>query len=334
MAVSTAGKSPAFAKHIRKRLEDQFGPEYGELLDLMGAIRTRLLAEAHEPEAHKPLFEQLIAENLLDLVKKKIRNHIDRLLEKVLGSRLPIRPADAFQPTARGVIWSLFSSLRPSFTCSAVPAISAIFFSRNRPSADSRWPDDGWICPAHDFTGGLRHSGGQFPGQQPPRDPVGHRLGHRRRVSGLFRSNKSQNTGFYAAPLVSLTMIAAYQMPKPVAENPQLFKSWWLAAHIITIFLGNAAFALACGLGMLYLLQENAIKRKTRGFFFSRLPSLDLLDTTGYACIVVGFTMISIGLITGVVYAKAVWGRFWSWDPKEVWSVITWLFTRPCFTSG
>jgi precorrin-2 dehydrogenase/sirohydrochlorin ferrochelatase len=85
MAVSTAGKSPAFAKHIRKRLEDQFGPEYGELLDLMGAIRTRLLAEAHEPEAHKPLFEQLIEENLLDLVKEKNTEHIDRLLEKVLG---------------------------------------------------------------------------------------------------------------------------------------------------------------------------------------------------------------------------------------------------------
>jgi cytochrome c-type biogenesis protein CcsB len=141
----------------------------------------------------------------------------------------------------------------------------------------------------------------------------------------LFFKYNLKILGIYAAPLITLTMVTAYQMPKPVAENPQLFKSWWLAAHIITIFLGNAAFALACGLGMLYLLQEHAIKRKTRGFFFSRLPSLDLLDTTGYACIVVGFSMISIGLITGVVYAKAVWGRFWAWDPKEVWSVITWL---------
>jgi cytochrome c-type biogenesis protein CcsB len=132
--------------------------------------------------------------------------------------------------------------------------------------------------------------------------------------------------GVVAAPLITVTLIAAYQMPKPVAENPQLFKSWWLVTHIVTIFLGNAAFALACGLGILYLLQENAIKKKTRGFFFSRLPSLDLLDTTGYACIVVGFSMVTIGLITGVVYAKAIWGRFWSWDPKEVWSAITWLF--------
>jgi cytochrome c-type biogenesis protein CcsB len=132
--------------------------------------------------------------------------------------------------------------------------------------------------------------------------------------------------GIFAAPLITLIMIAAYGMPQPIAQNPQLFKSWWLAAHIVTIFVGNAAFALACGLGILYLLQEHAIKKKTRGFFFSRLPSLELLDTTGYACIVVGFSMITIGLITGVVYAKAVWGRFWSWDPKEVWSAVTWLF--------
>ena len=69
LAISTAGKSPAFAKHMRQRLEAQFGPEYGRLLDLMGAIRRKLLAEAHEPEAHKPLFERLIAGDLLELVK-------------------------------------------------------------------------------------------------------------------------------------------------------------------------------------------------------------------------------------------------------------------------
>jgi cytochrome c-type biogenesis protein CcsB len=77
---------------------------------------------------------------------------------------------------------------------------------------------------------------------------------------------------------------------------------------------------------VLYLIQENAIKAKKRRFFFKRLPSLELLDITGYACIVVGFTLLTIGLITGFVYAKSIWGRFWSWDPKEVWSGITWIF--------
>lgn len=85
MAISTAGKSPAFAKHIRKQLEALFGPEYGTLLDLMGAIRARLLADAHEPEAHKPLFEQLIAGDLLAMVKDKKMAQIDDLLQRVLG---------------------------------------------------------------------------------------------------------------------------------------------------------------------------------------------------------------------------------------------------------
>jgi precorrin-2 dehydrogenase / sirohydrochlorin ferrochelatase len=85
MAISTAGKSPAFAKHIRRQLEHQFGPEYGSLLELMGAIRTRLLAQAHEPETHKPLCEQLIAADLLTLVKERKIARIDRLLEEVLG---------------------------------------------------------------------------------------------------------------------------------------------------------------------------------------------------------------------------------------------------------
>lgn len=85
IAISTAGKSPAFAKHIRQRLETQFGPEYGILLDLMGAIRNKLLAEAHEPEAHKPLFEHLIDGGLLELVKNQNIARIDLLLRKVLG---------------------------------------------------------------------------------------------------------------------------------------------------------------------------------------------------------------------------------------------------------
>lgn len=85
LTISTAGKSPAFAKHMRRQLENQFGPEYGKLLDLMGAVRKKLLAEAHEPEVHKPLFEQLIAGNLLNLVKEGQIDRIDRLLESVLG---------------------------------------------------------------------------------------------------------------------------------------------------------------------------------------------------------------------------------------------------------
>jgi len=132
--------------------------------------------------------------------------------------------------------------------------------------------------------------------------------------------------GLYAAPFIALIMVIVSQLPDEPAKTTQLFKSVWLVAHVTAIFMGEAAFALACGVGILYLVQENSIKTKKLRFFFKRLPSLDLLDSTGYGCIVVGFTLLTIGLITGLVYAKSVWGRFWSWDPKEVWSGISWLF--------
>jgi len=132
--------------------------------------------------------------------------------------------------------------------------------------------------------------------------------------------------GIIAAPLVTLIMIVTTLLTNEPSQTASIFKNFWLIAHVVVIFIGEASFALACGLGVLYLIQENSIKTKKHRFFFKRLPSLDLLDSTGYVCIVVGFTMLTIGLITGFVYAKSIWGRFWSWDPKEVWSGITWLF--------
>jgi precorrin-2 dehydrogenase/sirohydrochlorin ferrochelatase len=85
LSVSTSGASPAFAKHLKRQLEAQFGPEYGRFLALMRAIRNRLLAEQHAPEAHKPLFERLISENLLDAVRDGDLERADALLHRVLG---------------------------------------------------------------------------------------------------------------------------------------------------------------------------------------------------------------------------------------------------------
>ncbi|MCJ7774072.1 MAG: cytochrome c biogenesis protein CcsA, partial [Desulfobacterales bacterium] len=78
--------------------------------------------------------------------------------------------------------------------------------------------------------------------------------------------------------------------------------------------------------GILYLLQEWDIKNKKQGFFFKRLPSLDMLDRTGYACIIFGFISLTLGLVGGLVYSKTTYGRFWGWDTaKEIWSGVTWL---------
>jgi precorrin-2 dehydrogenase/sirohydrochlorin ferrochelatase len=85
ITISTSGQSPAMAKKLRKTLENQFGKEYGMLLRLMGAIRQKLLQQTHEPEAHKPLFEQLINSDLIGMIQKGESDKIDSLLLEVLG---------------------------------------------------------------------------------------------------------------------------------------------------------------------------------------------------------------------------------------------------------
>jgi precorrin-2 dehydrogenase/sirohydrochlorin ferrochelatase len=86
IAISTSGKSPAFAKKLRKDLEKTFGDEYAQLLTLMGEIRKKLLAEEHAPEAHKPIFEKLISHNLPEMIKNNEKERINQILFDVLGS--------------------------------------------------------------------------------------------------------------------------------------------------------------------------------------------------------------------------------------------------------
>lgn len=132
--------------------------------------------------------------------------------------------------------------------------------------------------------------------------------------------------GIYVAPLAIFILLAATQFPRETSPPDNLLINLWLIVHIGTVLAGDAAFVLAAGVGALYLIQERTIKNKRHGFFFKRLPSLELLDSTGHACILGGFTLLTIGLITGMILARIVWGRFWGWDPKETWSAITWLF--------
>jgi len=85
IAISTSGKSPAFAKKMRQDLEKEFGEEYDEFLQLMGAIRKKALSEKHEPEAHKHLFEQLINRGLIDMIRNHDEEKINSLLFEIFG---------------------------------------------------------------------------------------------------------------------------------------------------------------------------------------------------------------------------------------------------------
>ncbi|HAX99239.1 MAG TPA: c-type cytochrome biogenesis protein CcsB [Candidatus Atribacteria bacterium] len=132
--------------------------------------------------------------------------------------------------------------------------------------------------------------------------------------------------GSFVTPLacVFLSSSATIFSQCPIPIPPSL-RSIWLPIHTSLSFLGEAFFALAfCG-GLMYLIQENQIKNKKWSQFLHRLPSLQTLDDLNYLCLCFGFPFLTLGIITGSIWAEYTWGSYWNWDPKETWSLVTWL---------
>lgn len=132
--------------------------------------------------------------------------------------------------------------------------------------------------------------------------------------------------GSFIAPLAAVLIIISSVMPGVDVTVRPMLKSVWLTAHVVTIFIGDGIFAVTFMAAIMYLIQERQIKTKNRGSFFSRLPSLETLDSINHYSLIYGFPFLTFGMISGAVYAQNALGSYWRWDPKEVWSLITWLF--------
>lgn len=132
--------------------------------------------------------------------------------------------------------------------------------------------------------------------------------------------------GAFVSPVVTFFMIGSAAIishhPLPL---PPVLRSSWLPIHTTLSFIGEAVFALAFCIAIMYLIQEHLIKTKKINKFFHRLPSLQALDHLNYFCLSIGFPFLTLGIITGSLWASFAWGSYWSWDPKETWSLITWL---------
>ncbi|MDA8141224.1 MAG: c-type cytochrome biogenesis protein CcsB [Desulfobacteraceae bacterium] len=139
------------------------------------------------------------------------------------------------------------------------------------------------------------------------------------------RRYKTRTLGAIAAPLACLALAYASLEPSSAIEPliPAL-KSNWLIAHVITCFLGYAAFAVAFAVSILYLVKSKE-ELKAEGGGLIHIPPSELLDELTHQLVMFGFLFLTVGIITGAVWAKQAWTRYWSWDPKETWSLITWL---------
>lgn len=129
----------------------------------------------------------------------------------------------------------------------------------------------------------------------------------------------------FIMPIVFVLMFSSAIFPREIKVLSPVLQSYWFGIHVILAFLGDAAFAMACGIGIMYLLQERHVKSKRLTPLFMKLPSLQTLDEINYHLITLGFPLLTLAMITGVIWANSAWGSYWRWDPKEVWSLITWL---------
>jgi len=116
-----------------------------------------------------------------------------------------------------------------------------------------------------------------------------------------------------------------------VISNPSLrpmnvaLISFWLYVHIFFAWLAYASYTVALGIGILYVLKDRKIKKSEHGLLFDKIPDLDTLDDMMFRYVVFGFITDAIMIASGAIWAKDLWGSYWSWDPVETWSLISWL---------
>ena len=143
------------------------------------------------------------------------------------------------------------------------------------------------------------------------------------------RKLKSRVIGAFALPFAfAFNAYASLASGVSAKIDPLIpaLQSNWLHAHVITCFLAYASFALSCAISVVYLvkLRKNG-KMEKEARMTGLFPALDSLDDLIYRTIVVGFPLLTIGIVTGAALANYAWGAYWSWDPKETWSLITWF---------
>ena len=122
--------------------------------------------------------------------------------------------------------------------------------------------------------------------------------------------------GVAVSLLVVFTFGFASLLDTSIQPLVPALQSNWLTIHVTSYFLGYGVVSVSFILSIIYLIGSK------KSYSSSWLAHLDILS---YRLIAFGFPFLTIGLTTGAVWANVAWGSYWSWDPKETWSLITWL---------
>ena len=144
--------------------------------------------------------------------------------------------------------------------------------------------------------------------------------------------------GAFVMPFAIIIMAYAATLPKDIRPLMPALQSWWLKFHVGTAIFAYGSFAVACGLAFMYLYRSYKEESGQLGFVAEKFPPLAVLDDFIYKTVAFGFLFQTLVIVTGAVWAEQAWGRYWGWDPKETWSLITWfiyaIYLHARFTRG
>ncbi|MBR1560040.1 MAG: c-type cytochrome biogenesis protein CcsB [Clostridia bacterium] len=128
--------------------------------------------------------------------------------------------------------------------------------------------------------------------------------------------------GAFAAPVIFLIIGYAAMQSREVRELMPALRSNWLGFHVSTAIIAYGAFGVSFVLGIIFLLRDGM---RDKGFLDRHIPDKEKLDLIAYRSVSLGLLFLSFTIITGAIWAERAWGSYWSWDPKETWSLVTWL---------
>ncbi len=130
--------------------------------------------------------------------------------------------------------------------------------------------------------------------------------------------------GIFMLPLAFLLTLIAALEPGRTLLSPA-FRGSWLIVHIGCVLLGYAGFSLTAVAAVMYLIQENELKSKKPRALYYRLPSLEVCDELYHRSLLFGFVLLTIGIVSGFVWASRMWQGPWELDPKILAALVTWL---------
>ncbi|HEX5545131.1 MAG TPA: cytochrome c biogenesis protein CcsA [Nitrospira sp.] len=130
--------------------------------------------------------------------------------------------------------------------------------------------------------------------------------------------------GSFMVPLALVSLVSAAALPETVPTLQPVFKTLWF--HVTLSMLGTVGFTVAFVAGVMYLIQDRLLKSKRFNVLYSKLPALDFLDHLNQQSIVLGFPLLTLGIVTGAISAQFARGSYVSWNPEQTWALVTWVF--------